>query len=64
MKKNASCKSIRTNLTNFNLGIKPIAKKPLQLDLPSYKNQQSPSNSFRIKTIRYLSPQSHLLKML
>ncbi len=64
MKKNASCKSIRTNITTATNGFKPIVKKPLQLDIPTYKNQQTPSTSSTIKSIRCQCLLNHLRRML
>lgn len=47
MKKNASCKAIRTNITNSNLTNMPntkyVPKKPSHLELLSCKHQQAPS---------------------
>ena len=63
MKKNASCKSIRTNITTSSNGFKPIVKKPLQLDIPTYKNQQTPSNSSTIKNMRCRCLLNHLHRM-
>lgn len=55
MKKNASCKAIRTNITSPTNTFKPITKKP-QLDLLSCKNQQAPSTSpltYRDRNAKY-----------
>jgi len=43
MKKNASCRTIRTNLTSPTNAVKVIKKSP-HLDLLSCRNQQAPSN--------------------
>ena len=37
MKKNASCKGIRTNLTSHATSFRPLSKKALNLDLISNK---------------------------
>ena len=42
MKKNASCKGIRTNIVNHTNAFKPLSKKPLNLDILATK-PQSPS---------------------
>ncbi len=43
MKKNASCRSIRTNITSPTNAYKPTLRKPPHIDLLSCKNQQAPS---------------------
>lgn len=63
MKKNASCKSIRTNITSNTNAFKPALKKPLQLDIPSYKNQPSPSTSCTTQNTKCPCLQSLHLKM-
>ncbi len=44
MKKNASCKSIRTNITSPTAAYRPLTKKS-HLDILSCKNQHAPSNT-------------------
>ena len=63
MKKNASCKGIRTNLLNNSNAYRPLSKKPIHLDLLSTKGQ-SPSTF--PSTQKYSSPpqQNRLLSML
>lgn len=45
MKKNASCKGIRTNLVSHSNAYRPLSKKPIHLDLQSHKGH-SPSILF------------------
>lgn len=63
MKKNASCKSIRTNFSTSINTFKPTLKKPLQLDIPTYKNQLSPSTYYHIQNTKCLCLPNRPLKM-
>ena len=54
MKKNASCKGIRTNFINHTNSFRPLSKKPMNIDLVSHK-PHCPSTSTLILELEHPS---------